>query len=113
MNGIKKRRSPVNKKHTTVEELTMADIVGILSKRRISNYESWISRFCLHNIDDRRLRIGLKLVKSRINMSRVNVNQCGLIWIMKVLGLDPFAFGVRRIIQSCSRRSKAVIFIVH
>ena len=58
MNTIKKRRSPVNKKHTTVEELTMArDIVGILNKRRVNNYDSWIALgFCLHNIDDRLLK---------------------------------------------------------
>ena len=57
MNGVKKRRSPINKKHATAEELIMArELIPILNDRRINDYESWLNLgFCLHNIDDRLL----------------------------------------------------------
>ena len=57
MNGVKKRRSPVNKKHATAEEFIMArEMVTVLNNRRINDYESWLNLgFCLHNIDDRLL----------------------------------------------------------
>ena len=44
MNGVKKRRSPVNKKHATTEEYNMArELVGILNGRRVKEYEPWLN----------------------------------------------------------------------
>ena len=79
MNGVKKRKSPVNKKHATTEELTMArELVDILDKRRIQEYEPWLNLgFCLHNIDDRLLKDWISISKKS---DKYIDGECEIMW---------------------------------